>query len=136
MASTTKMASLSHFLNLDLVLKSNSDLSPIIKHFDQKVIVLAHENFERQFLLNLELANSDSTKEPGWCTRGFLTLIEALPEAERALWNGCISRTFSYGFESGREFPALDTTITSDLLLRIAKLGADIGITIYPYQPD
>lgn len=128
------MASLPHFLNLDVVLKSNSDLGPLVHHLDQKVIVLAHEEFERQFLLVLELSDSDSTKDVGWCTRQFLTLIEALPEAERTLWNGCMSRTFSYGFEGGRDFPALDTTITSELLLRIAELGAEIGITVYPCQ--
>ncbi len=57
---------------------------------------------------------------------------EALPDAARELWNSCTSRTFSYGFESGHEHPVLDTTISSDLLLRIAKLGVDIGITVYP----
>jgi len=131
-----EMASLSYFLNLDLVLKSNSDLSAFIDHLDQKVIVLAHEEFAHQFLLNLELVEGYETKDAAWHTQQFLTLIEALPEAERALWNGCLSRTFSYGFRGGCDYPALDATLTADLLLRIAKLGADIGITVYPYQPN
>jgi len=129
-------ASLSHFLNLDVVLKSSSDLSPLIHHLDQKVIVLAHEEFERQLLLVLELSDSGSTKDVGRCTQQFLTLIEALPEAERTLWDGCMSRTFSFGFAGGCDFPALDTTITSEQILRIAKLGADIGITVYPHQSN
>jgi len=130
------MASLPHFLNLDVVLKSNSDLGPLIHHLDQKVIVLAHEQFEHQFLLNLELNGESPTDDPVSCTLEFLTLIESLPDAARAHWNSCTSRTFSYGFEGGRDHPALDTTITADLLLRIAGLGADIGITVYPCQPD
>jgi len=52
------------------------------------------------------------------------------------IWNSCASRTFSYGFEGGRDFPALDTTLTADLLLRMARLGVDIGITVYPYRAD
>jgi len=129
------MASLSHFLNLDVVLKSNSDFSALIKHLDQSVFVLTHQEHGEQFLLVLEVGDADCN-DPGAFTRQFLTLIEALPDAARELWNGCTSRTFSYGFEGGCEFPALDTTITSDLLLRIAKLGADIGITVYPYRTD
>jgi hypothetical protein len=109
------MASLSRFLNLDVVLKSNSDLSPLIEHLGQQVIVLAHEEFERQFLLALELSASGATKDAGWCTEQFLMLIETLPETTRALWNGCTSRAFSFGFERGCDFPAFDTAITSDL---------------------
>jgi hypothetical protein len=134
LTKVTKVAKLSHFLNLDVALKSNSDLRPLIDHFGQKVFVLAHEEFERQFLLNLELADGEGTEDAEWHTRQFLALIEELPDATREFWDGCTSRTFSYGFEAGCDQPALDTTITADLLLRIARLGADIGITVYPYR--
>lgn len=127
---------LSQFLNLDVVLKSNSDLKPLIDHLDENVIVLVHEKFEQQFFLALELSASDSTKDARWRTQQFLTLIDGLSDTARELWNGCTSRTFSYGFEGGCDDPALDTTITADLLLQIAKLGADVGITVYPYRAD
>jgi hypothetical protein len=81
---------------------------------------------------------TDGTDSPDLttCTQQFLTLIESFPDAARELWNGCTSRIFSCGFEGGCDGPALDTTITADLLLRIAKLGADIAITVYPYRPN
>ncbi|MGJ5133844.1 hypothetical protein [Bradyrhizobium oligotrophicum] len=127
------MAALSHFLNLDLVLKSKSDFTSLIAHLDERVHVLHHQEHEQEFLLVLE-TNGTGSPHPITCTLQFLTLIESLPEPTRALWNGCTSRTFSYGFEGGRDFPALDVTIPADLLLRIAGLGADVGITVYPCQ--
>ncbi|WP_139020652.1 hypothetical protein [Bradyrhizobium sp. ORS 285] len=124
------MVTLSHFLNLDLVLRSKSDLTELIAHLDQGVYVLHHQEHEQEFLLVLETTDA---LDPIVCTEQFLTVIEALPEPAKALWNGCTSRTFSYGSEGGREFPALDITIPADLVLRIAALGAAIGITVYPH---
>ncbi|WP_316203432.1 hypothetical protein [Bradyrhizobium sp. SZCCHNS3051] len=127
------MAALSHFLNLDLVLTSSTDLTPLIAHLDQSVHVLHHREHEQKFLLVLE-TNETVSPHPITCTEQFLTVIEALSAPAKALWNGCTSRTFSYGFEGGREFPALDTTIPADLLLRIATLGAAIDIAVYPFR--
>ncbi|MGJ5151348.1 hypothetical protein [Bradyrhizobium sp. SZCCHNRI1058] len=129
------VATLSRFLNLDLVLKSPSDLGPLIAQMDQGVFVLHHEEHDRQFLLVLEI-NDENCKDPASCTQQFLTLIESFPEAARRLWTSCTSRSFSYGFEGGSDFPALDTTLSADLLLRMAHLGVDIGITVYPYRAE
>jgi len=130
-----KMAELSHFVNLDLVLISNSDFSRLIEHLDQNVFVLTHQEHGQQFLLVLEVSDIDCN-DPGACTQQFLTLIESFSDAARELWDRCTSRTFSYRFEGGCKFPALDTTISVDLLRRIASVGADIGITVYPYRAD
>jgi hypothetical protein len=131
------VAALSQFLNLDLVLKSNSDLSALVKHLDpQRVFVLTHQEFEGRFLLALELNGEDSGQDAEWCTQQFLTIIDEFPDAALDLWKACTSHTFSYGFEGGCDYPALDATITADLLFRIGRIGADIGITVYPYRPD
>jgi hypothetical protein len=132
------MAALSHFLNLDLVLRSNSDLSALVKHLDpQRVFVISDQEFEGRFLLALELTGKEPTQDAAqWCTQQFLAIIDEFPDAVLDVWKGCTSRTFSYGFQGGLDFPALDTTITADLLLRIGQIGANIGITVYPHQPD
>jgi hypothetical protein len=130
------MAALSQFLNLDVVLRSNSDLGALVKHLDQRVFVLTDQEFERQFVLVLELNGKEPAQDARWCTQQFLTIIDELPDAVLDLWKGCTSRTFSYGFEGGCDHPALDTTITADLLLQIGRVGANLGITVYPYRTD
>jgi hypothetical protein len=122
------------FLNLDVVLRSNSDLGALVKHLDQRVFVLTDQKFERQFVLLLELNGKEPAQDARWCTQRFLTIIDELPDAVLDLWKRCTSRTFSYGFEGGCDYPALDTTITADLLLQIGRVGADLGITVYPHR--
>lgn len=127
------MTAPARFLNLDVVLKSKSNLGALVKHLDQRVFVLSDQEYEGEHLINLELT---SKQDPRECTQRFLAIIDEFPDAVLDLWKGCISRTFSYGFEGGCDCPALDTTIPADLLLEIGRVGADIGITVYPHRTD
>jgi len=94
--------------------------------------VISDQEYEGQFILVLELA--EQVQEAQLCTQQFLTIIDALPDAAMDVWRACTSRTFSYGFDGGADHPALDTTISADLLRRIARIDADIGITVYPFR--
>jgi hypothetical protein len=118
------------FLNLDVMLKSNVSFDAVIGYLGESVVVLSHHEHERQFTLVLELAEQIDDAQS--CTQQFLAIIEALPDTVMNLWKACTSRTFSYGFDSGTVHPALDTTISADLLRRIAAIDADIEITVYP----
>src|SRR6516165_4770785 len=114
------------FLNLDLVLKSKSDLSTIIEYFEKKAHVLTHQEHDGEWTLVLETAEEGS-KDPSQYTERFLADISQFPDAVRDVWDACTSRTFSYGFDGGYNSAALEATISADLLLQIARLGADIG---------
>lgn len=118
------------FLNLDVVLKSNASFDALVAHLGESVVVLTHHEHERQFMLVLELA--DQIDDAQSCTQQFLAIIDALPDTVMNLWKACASRTFSYGFDSGTDRPALDTTISADLVRGIAGVDADIEITVYP----
>ena len=130
------MAAPAQFINLDVVLRSNLDLGALVKHLDQRVFVLSDQEFEGQFVVVLELTGKEPAQDAQWCTQQFLTIIDEFPAAALDLWKGCTSRSFSYGFEGGCDYPALDTAIIADLLLQIGRVGADIGITVYPYRTD
>lgn len=127
------------FRNLDVVLRSTSDMGALARHLDrdERVIVLSHQEFNGEHVLALELNAADLAEDAPACTRQFLAIIEGFPDAALAVWRGCTSRSFSYGFDGGSNSAALDMTIAADLLLRIAQIGADIGITVYPHRdPD
>ena len=121
------------FLNLDLVLKSKSNLTTIIKYFDEKAFVLSHEEYNGQWTLVMELADEELARNPSEYTQRFLAIISAFPDAIRDVWKACTSRTFAYGFDGGSNSPALESTISVDLLVQIARVSADIGITVYPF---
>ena len=122
------------FLNLDLVLRSNSDLSPIIRYFGERVIVLTHEEYNGKWILALELADELVLEDPASYTEGFLAMMSEFPDDVREFWNACTSRTFSYGFDGGANSAALDATIKAYLLMQMSRFGADIGITVYPFR--
>ena len=131
-----KMAAPPQFRNLDIILKSNSNLDALVEHLDERVLVLSHQEYERQFILVLELAEQtvEQIHDAQSCTQQFLAIIDALPDTAMNLWKPCTSRIFSYGFDSGADHPALDTTISADLLRQIARIDADIEITVYPFN--
>ena len=122
------------FLNLDVVLKSNSDLGTLVRHLDQdeRVFVLSHQEFAGQSQLVLELTLEEAPEVRSY-TQHFLTIIDQLPDPMLELWKACSSRGFDYGFEGGNEYPTLEARIPADLLIQIGRIGADIGITVYPY---
>jgi hypothetical protein len=131
-----KMAAPPQFRNLDIILKSNSNLDALVEHLDERVLVLSHQEYERQFILVLELAEQtvEQIHDAQSCTQQFLAIIDALPDTAMNLWKACTSRILSYGFDSGADHPALDTTISADLLRQIARIDANIEITVYPFN--
>ena len=116
------------------MLKSGSDLSELIKYLDDKAFVVAHEKYNGEFILVLELSAEDLAQDPQDYTKRFLAIIAEFPDEVREIWESCSSRAFSYGFDGGANSPALDTTISADLLLQVARVCADIAITVYPFH--
>ena len=72
--------------------------------------------------------------DPVICTEHFLNLIENLSPGDDALWHSCTSRIFDYGFDGGPEDNPIHIEINAAHLARMAKLGIDFRITVYPYR--
>ncbi|MCL2714837.1 MAG: hypothetical protein FWD68_09720 [Alphaproteobacteria bacterium] len=123
------------FLSLDLVLKSATDLGPLVRALEQddEVVILTHHAFAGEFTLIVELGH-EGEPDAATLTRRFLVLIAGLPQAAFELWNGATRRSFDYGFEGGETRPAFEATIPAALLVQIGGLGADITFTVYPRQ--
>lgn len=72
--------------------------------------------------------------EPGAAILEFVRQIETLPPAARAFWDAATRRVFNIGFESGQEphcpFHA-NYRLGADVLAAIARVGAEIEITMY-----
>jgi len=121
------------FLSLDLVLKSPTDLGPLVRTLeqDERVLILTHHAFAGEFTLMVELAHDS---DAATLTQRFLDLIASLPENVFELWKGARQRSFDYGFEGGETRPAVEATLPAALLVQIGCLGADITFTVYPHQ--
>lgn len=129
--------SVASFINLDLEIDAEFDLSALADHLKSQVFVLFNGSTDTGFRLALEpLIEGALNSDPLVCTEHFLNLLTTLPADLKALWNSSTSRLFDYGFDGGLECPPLRATLPSNLLLQIAQLGANVQVTIYPYREE
>lgn len=122
------------FLNVDLELKSQQDISLIINELGDNVLILHQENKQDYYSVRLELAQD--AKNPDITINCFCDLIKNLSEDTRKVWNNCEVKVFDIGYESGIKPNYFISKIQPDTIQRVANLGASINITIYPIYDE
>ena len=75
---------------------------------------------------------TDQFTEPEDNINDMVTVIEGLGPALRNDWDRCSKREFNIGYGCGTEPRSFEQRLGNQLLHRIARAGATIGITIYP----
>ncbi len=120
-----------HYINVDLEIKSRTDLSPIVDSFSNDVIVMYNGEWGKFFLAAFEGKNSAGVNED---IKFFCRLVECLNEKERKIWDESFSRIFDIGFQSGITPPSYGMSLESSVLNAVVNIGASIAITIYPME--
>ena len=118
------------YMNTDFEITSPIDLKPIVESFGDDVALLYNgkwnENFRAVFEINEFHSNANDTID------FFCTLVEGFTEKERKIWDNCFSKVFDIGYEAGLTKESYGTEIRSEVIKRVAEIGASIAITIYP----
>lgn len=122
------------YLNTDLEIESGDDLSKIVDEFGDDVLVLHHGEIRGYQHAAFEIAGSTNSTCADDIIDSFCALVEALSDEARATWDGCCSKAFDIGYESGTSAPNFHTEIRAGTVERVAKIGASIVITIYPVR--
>ncbi len=73
-----------------------------------------------------------TTGDPNLVATALLTAIEGLPEKAKAVWEACTKREFNLGFACGTAPSAFTSTLSLEVLKRIAEVGASVTVTLYP----
>ncbi len=123
------------YLNTDLEIESQQDVSRIVEEFGDDVTVL----FQGIVRSNYHFASFEvpgSFHEPDEVMNQFCLLVENLPVDARLLWDNCVSRIFDIGYESGDSPEAYRSELRPSTVQRVASIGASIFITIYPVAND
>lgn len=124
------------FLNVDLEARSAGDLSPLVRHWGNRVLVLHHaRGADGLDHLALELAAEGVAGPVNTVERvlsGLCTLVEALPPDLRATWDACATRDLDVGFQSWAESYATahEDRVSAATLARVAALGASLTLTL------
>ena len=117
------------YLNTDLDIESENDLTPIIEAFGEDVIVMHHG--ERHGLNIASFEISSYYRSANETIEYFCDLVENLSENERKIWNSCCSRTLDIGYECGSCNQSYHSEIRPDTIKRVADIGARLVVTIY-----
>ena len=123
------------YLNTDLDIESKSDLSRIVEEFGEDVIVLHHEEM-REGYQHASFEISGSSTDADGVINYFCLLVEELPKEVREIWDGCVSRVFDLGYESGSSPQNFRSEIRASTIQRVAGISASVVITIYPESGD
>ena len=119
------------YLNTDLEIESKSDLSKIVEELGEDVTVLHHGEMRGYQHASFEIAGG-SSRDADAIINSFCTLVEGLSKEVREIWDGCVSRVFDVGYESGTSPQSFQSEIRASTIQRVAEIGASIVITIYP----
>ena len=131
---------LPEFLNVDLEIESNESLDAIAQEFGDRVHVLHNGPYqEMTYLLALEIYAGDD-EDPESVIEAFCDLIEKLTGKAKKAWQKAKARRFDIGIESGTEVPKQKFTplclaLSTRTLARLAALGGEVVITVYPPAP-
>lgn len=121
------------YLNTDLDIESKNDLTSIVEDFGEDVIVLHHG--EMRGYQHARFETCESLDADG-VINSFCLFVEQMPKEVREIWDGCVSRVFNLGYESGSSPQNFRSEIRASTIQRVAEIAASIVITIYPESGD
>ena len=121
------------YLNVDMLLRSRDDLTPIVNEFGEDVIVLTNDKHGEFHYAYFEIAGSHAG--PNEDIEFFCSLIESLEEEAQRLWENSFYRIFDIGYESGTSNNSYSSDLRESVVKRVAAVNASIRVTIYPYAP-
>jgi hypothetical protein len=120
------------YLNTDLDLVCQQDLNELARAFQVRGNHVLHvtEGDDGQWYATFESGEQHS--EPELSIAQLLSVIETLPEPLHARWMQCTRREFNIGYDCGEKPWAFNQGLSTDLLGRLAAVGASLRITLYP----
>jgi hypothetical protein len=118
----------SHFLNVDLVIYSKSDLKPLVDAMGRNIIELHVGRVRRSYHAYLEISGMPRSAESA--IRGFCRVIQKLPRPARKLWESARLRRFDIGIDSVPR-GTYWFEISKEAVAEAAKLNATIALTVY-----
>lgn len=120
---------ITRFLNVDLVVESERDLSKLVEALGPSTFLLHHGDGDRCRRASFELDFGPGDAEVG--IRAFLDLLGALPEAAASEFRAARRRTFDVGIQGG-EFPrSFDLALSPQTIRGMSEIAARVVVTVY-----
>lgn len=123
------------YLNTDLLLESEADLSALISYFNTANCFDLYVSEDRRGAgFESTIAVDDAT--PAQTISALLDAIERLDGDLLENWRACTVRELDIGYNCGTQPYAMNHKLPADLLKRVADAGLTLVITHYGLRPD
>lgn len=116
-----------YFINVDLDLRSESDLKELVESFGSAVIVMAPESVG---YVSLEIAE-DVPQNCEAVILAFYELIISLPSKARAIWDACETRCMDIGIQAGLSPYSENFRLSERAISCLSSINAEVAITVY-----
>jgi hypothetical protein len=120
------------YLNVDLVVEADFDLSPIIAMLKGKVLFLWDKTSPELSTFGVE-SNLTDSESPEEDIVELLQILEKLPDEQKKMLSASKKKVIDIGFECGTIDTAIDMEISVDSIHRMSKFGCLINIRLYPW---
>lgn len=124
------MKSKIHYLNTDLEIVSNNDLTSLVAAFEGRGVYSLHF-FHEKNAWYARLETNQSYDEPEATISKMLAVVESFSKTTRVVWDNCTRREFDIGYEGGQVPRSFNQVLSQQLLERITMAKASLSITIY-----
>lgn len=124
-----ELANDASYLNVDLEVRSRSNLAPLVEAFEGTLLSLFSRRVPGGYLATFETLGVEVP--PDFAIRRMVGAVEALTGPARTLWAGARDRVFDVGLERD-EGPGMVTFgVKRQTVELAAKVGARIAFTVY-----
>jgi hypothetical protein len=116
------------YLNVDLEIRSRSNLMPLVDALRPQLDVLNAGRFGGEFVASFEVAGV--TLSPDVAIRRLARAVSGLPPSVRKLWRQARDRVFDIGVERTAGRRAFPLALRPETVKTIARLNARLAYTL------
>lgn len=116
------------FLNIDLDIESQEDISLVVKEFSNRLTVMRNDHSKGMYYASFETGYSEENE----IIEEYVNVIDGLSTEARTIWDNCLKREFDFGYESGDKPNDFHSKIRAKSIELLAKVGGSVTVTIYP----
>ncbi|QJW95568.1 hypothetical protein [Frigoriglobus tundricola] len=128
------------YINTDLDLVASYDLGALARALEARDVFALHVTSGDDGSCSARFELNTFADDPGdnleQTISKILDAIESFDVSIQSLWLGCSLREFDIGYECGTEPWAFNNELTNHTLLRMARVGTSLRITLYPPTPN
>jgi hypothetical protein len=117
------------YLNVDLEIRSRSNLMPLVDALRPRLDVLNAGEARGEFRVSFEVAGV--TLPPDVAIHRFARAVSDLPPSIRKLWRQARDRVFDIGVQRTAGRGAFPLALRPETVKTIARLNARIALTLY-----